>query len=111
MGVATTIAAEYKLPLVSAKGAVSAAAEEESDVGVELRAAIVAGPVPEALLLQVLSAALTTTACRNQGYVLEGFPDVLEQAALLFPELPAEVDEAPMETGEEVVTKMVAVAP
>ena len=62
-----------------------------------------AGPVSEALLGKVLSAALTTTECRNQGYVLEGFPETMAQAALLFPAPPTEGEEEPPaeEEGEE----------
>merc|ERR1711998_492050 len=96
--VATAIATEYKLPLISAKGAVAAAMEEENDLGADLKAAISVGPVPETLMVKVLSAALSTTKCRNQGYVLEGFPDTLAQATVLFHPLPAEgEEEAPAE--------------
>jgi len=108
---AAVIAAEYKLPLVTAKGAVEAAAAQESELGAEVKAALAAGPVPEALLIKVLGAALTTTESRNQGYVLEGFPDTVEQAKLLFPAPPAEGEEEeapPEEEGEEGGAKKIA---
>jgi len=100
---ARTVAAEYKLPLVKATEVVEEAAAQESELGAELKTAMGAGPVPDALMLKVLSAALTTTECRNQGYVLEGFPETLAQASPLFPAPPAEgEEEAPAEEeGEE----------
>lgn len=43
-----------------------------------------AGQVPDSIVAKALTAVLTTTACRNQGYILEGFPENLAQATLLF---------------------------
>ena len=36
------------------------------------------------LIAKALAAALSTTTCKNQGYVLQGFPETLAQAATLF---------------------------
>jgi len=112
---AASVATEYKLPLVDAKAALATAAEEETPLGVELKAAMAAGPVSEALTAKALSAALTVTECRNQGYVLTGFPETLAQATAVFPVPPAEGEEEPPAEAEgeegEGAKKLVAAAP
>lgn len=91
---AQAIAAEYKLPHVHAASAVAKAAAGSDDLAAEIKAA---GPVvSDALTAKVLSRELTSAACLNQGYVLEGFPQNLEQAQLLFKSPPAgDEEEAP----------------
>eukprot|EP00967_Tisochrysis_lutea_P131232 scaffold227934_cov24-Tisochrysis_lutea.AAC.1 len=76
------VAAEYKLPHLQASVAVASAAEGDDELAAEIRAA--GATVSDELTARVLARELTSTACRNQGYVLEGFPQNLEQARLLF---------------------------
>jgi len=79
---AASLAAEYKVPHIVASAAVEAAKAGDDALATELKAA--AEPVPDALVAKALTAALSTTACKNQGYFLQGFPEQLEQAAALF---------------------------
>jgi len=97
---AVKLAAEYKVPHVRASDAVAAAREGESELATELKKYEL-DATPPALVAQVLSAALTTSSCRNQGYFLEGFPATKEQAALLFPEKPPEAEEGEGEESAE----------
>jgi len=64
------------------------------------------GPLSDELLAKVLGAALSATECKNQGYIVSGFPETLAQATLLFggkaPKAAAEgEEEAAPEEGEE----------
>ena len=79
---AAALAAEYKVPHVVASEAVAAAAAGEDELAAELKAA--GDAPPDALVAKALAAALSTTACKNQGYLLQGFPETAEQAALVF---------------------------
>lgn len=81
---AEALAAEYKLPYVLASKAVAEATEKEDDLGAELKAAAGAGPLSDELIAKVLAGVLTATTCRNQGYILQGFPETLAAASLLF---------------------------
>ena len=86
-----------------ASTAIQKAAAAEDELGTELKTATAAGSVSDALTMRVLSAALTVTECRNQGYVLEGFPETLSHASSLFPAAAVtDGEEAPPEEeGEE----------
>ena len=84
---AAALVAEYKLPYVLASAAVAEAAGKGDALAAEVAAA--GGNVSDELMGKVLTAALTTTTCRNQGYVLQGFPKSLAQASFLFPTKPA----------------------
>ena len=91
-------------PLIQASAAIKKASDSDDELGNELKAAMAAdSAVSEALMIRALGAALTETKCRNQGYVLEGFPETLAQASSLFPAAaPEDEEEAPPEEeGEE----------
>jgi len=79
---AASLAAEYKVPHIVAAEALEAAKAGDDALAAELKAAV--EPMPDALIAKALTAALSTTACKNQGYFLQGFPERLEQAAALF---------------------------
>jgi len=81
---ASALAEEYKLPYLIASAALDAAAGKEDELGSEVTAARAAGAVSDELTAKVLVAELSKTECRNQGYVLQGFPESLAQASLLF---------------------------
>ena len=82
---AAAIADEYQLPYVAASAAVEEAKAKGDALAAELSAAAGAGgAVPEELMARALAAALSSTTCLNQGYVLLGFPETRAQAALLF---------------------------
>ena len=81
---ASALAEEYKLPYVVVSAALDAAAGKEDELGSELVAARAAGAVSDELIAKVLVAELSKTECRNQGYILQGFPESLAQASLLF---------------------------
>jgi adenylate kinase len=83
---AQAVAAEYKLPHIHAASAVAKAAGGSDDLAAEIKAA--GASVSDALTAKILSRELTSVACLNQGYVLEGFPQNLEQALLLFKSQP-----------------------
>ena len=101
---ASSLADEYKLPYIVASAAIAEAAAKEDELGAELVAAQGAGAVPEALMAKAIGAALSTTTCKNQGYILQGFPETAAQATLLFgaskPEGEGE-EAAPEGEGEE----------
>lgn len=95
---ATAIAAEYRIShLVAAAVVAEQATKEEAKkdeegnsteemvptpLAAELKAAGATPPAP--LVAQALLAALKEAPCRNQGFVLEGFPSNADEAALLF---------------------------
>jgi len=79
----------------------ASAREGEGTLAEELKAVAEGTPVPDALVAKVLVAALNTTACKNQGYLLEGFPKNLEQAKMLFFTEPEEGEEAPPPPDED----------
>ncbi len=112
---AAALVSEYKLPYVLASTAVAEAAEKGDALADELAAA--GGAVSDELMGKVLAAALSTTTCRNQGYILQGFPKTLAQASLIFGAKAAEGEEGeeapPPEEGEEGAepAKLVAAAP
>ena len=81
---AGALAEEYKLPYITASAAIAEAAAKEDELGAEVTAAQAAGPLPAELTAKVLGAALSTTTCKNQGYILQGFPNTLDEAKLLF---------------------------
>ena len=81
---ASALAEEYKLPYVLASAALAEAAAKEDELGAEITAAQASGAVGDELIAKALAAALSTTTCKNQGYVLQGFPETLAQAATLF---------------------------
>jgi len=114
---AAALVAEYKLPYVLASAALNAAAQKEDELAAEVQAAQAAGAVPDELTAKVVAAALSTTTCRNQGYVLQGFPETCAQAALVFGAgKPAEGEEGeeppPPDEGEEgAPPPVVAAAP
>uniref|UniRef100_A0A7S2FPT0 Adenylate kinase 7 n=1 Tax=Haptolina brevifila TaxID=156173 RepID=A0A7S2FPT0_9EUKA len=96
------LAQEYKLPCLHVSKVLDAATLKEDELGAELAAARAAGPVSDELTAKVLGAALSTVECRNQGYILQGFPENCAQAALLFgSKVEAEGEEAPPEEAEE----------
>jgi len=86
---ASALAEEYKLPHIQASAVLAEAAAQEGGA-----------PADE----QAIGAALSTTECRNKGYILQGFPESLAQATLLFgaskPEV-AEGEEPAEGDGEE----------
>jgi len=96
---ASSLAKEYKLPHVKVSEAVKAARAREDALASAL-SAHEPDAVPTNLLVQVLTQALTTAECRNQGYMLEGFPTNCEEAALLFPAKPAAEGEGEEEEEE-----------
>merc|ERR1719327_2310697 len=63
--IAAALAKEYKVTHVTAAAAAAAGGEGETTA-------------------QALVKALSTVGCRNQGYILEGFPANLEEAGALF---------------------------
>jgi len=81
---ASALAEEYKLPYLLASAALDTAAGKEDELGSEVTAARSAGAVSDELTAKILVAELSKTECRNQGYVLQGFPESLAQASLLF---------------------------
>jgi len=100
---ASALATEYKLPYIEVNAAVEAAKSAEGELAAELSAA--GGAVPDELLAKVLAASLTSTTCKNQGYILQGFPNTLAQATMLFGGGGAAAEEGeeapPPEEGEE----------
>lgn len=114
---AEALAAEYKLPYVVSSKAVAEATEKEDELGAELKAAAGAGPLSDELVAKVLSGVLTSTTCSNQGYILQGFPETLSAATLLFGGKKAGGEEGeeppPEEEGEEAAgaAKGLAAAP
>ena len=113
---ASAIAEEYKLPYVSAPAALDSAASKDDELGAEVKAAQAAGAVPDDVTAKVLGAILGTTACRNQGYVLQGFPTNITQASLLFPGKATEADGEEPPAEEELAeggeaTKLLSAAP
>ena len=72
----------HQVPHIVAAEALEAAKAGDDALAAELKAAV--EPMPDALIAKALTAALSTTACKNQGYFLQGFPERLEQAAALF---------------------------
>ena len=62
---AAAVGKEYKLPVIDAAAVLAAKGEGETDA-------------------KALIGALTTTACRNQGYVLEGYPRSCDEAKGIF---------------------------
>jgi len=99
---AEALAHEYKLPYLQASKVLDAAALKEDELGAELTAARAAGPVSDELTAKVLGAALSTTECRNQGYILQGFPENCAQATLLFGgKVETEGEDAPPEDGDD----------
>jgi len=114
---AKALAEEYKLPYVLAAAALEEAANKGDELAAEVQAAQAASAVTDELTAKVLSVALTSTTCRNQGYVLQGFPTTLAQASLIFGGKKAvegeEGEEPPAEEAEEgaEVPALVAAAP
>jgi len=66
---ASALAAEYKLPHIQASAVIADAASQEG------------GPPADE---QAVGAALSSTECRNKGYILQGFPETHAQATALF---------------------------
>ena len=112
---ASAIAAEYKLPYYTPSSAVAELSAKEDDLGAELKAAAEAGPVADELTAKALATVLSSTTCKNQGYVLQGFPENLAQASLVFGGAAAEgegEEAAPEEDAEDGgAAKLVAAAP
>jgi len=81
---AASLAAEYKVSHVTVAGAVAAAKEVEDELGTELKKLPEGAAVPPKLVAEALFKVLDAVGCRNQGYVLEGFPATLEEALMLF---------------------------
>jgi adenylate kinase len=81
---AAALADEYKLPLINASGAIAELTAKEDELGDDLKAAQAAGIVPDELVAKALASVMNSTTCRNQGYVLQGFPATLAQAGMLF---------------------------
>jgi len=105
------LANEYKLPCVHASKVLDAAAVKEDELGAELAAARAAGPVTDELTAKVLGMALGTVECRNQGYILNGFPENMAQATLLFGgKTEAEGEEAPPEEADEATEASASLA-
>ena len=82
------LAADYKLPYIVASAAVDEAAAKEDELGAELKAALAAGGASDELVAKALAPVLMSTTCRNQGYILQGFPETHAQAAVLFGDKP-----------------------
>ena len=64
--------------------------------------------LPLELMVRLLKRKLTSAVCRNKGYILDGFPETLEEAAALFTkEVPegakTEAPSPAVEEGEEAV--------
>jgi adenylate kinase len=112
---AQAVAAEYKVPHVHAATAVAKAAAGTDELAAEIHAA--GATVSDILTAKVLRRELTSAGCLNQGYVLEGFPQNLEQAKLIFRSPPegeeaeaaAEEGEAPKETAAPAAPEYVVV--
>ena len=97
---AATIATEYKLPLIVAKETLQAAADgDDAELAAEAKAALAAPS--DATMAKVVGAALTTVACKNQGYVLVGYPEQKAQAEGLFAMKAEGGEEAAEEEAEE----------
>ena len=107
---AATIATEYKLPLIVAKEALQAAADgDDAELAAEAKAALAAPS--DATMAKVVGAALTTVACKNQGYVLVGYPEQKAQAEGLFAMKAEGGEEAAEEEAEEEGAAPKAAAP
>jgi adenylate kinase len=91
------------LPFLNAQAVVAEAAAKEDELGTEIAAAQAGGAVSDELTAKALASVLTTTTCCNQGYILQGFPETLEQASLLFggKKADAEGEEPPPEDETE----------
>jgi len=103
---AGALAEEYKLEYVQAAKLLEEAEAKDDELGAQLKAAKGGGgPLPDDLVATVLGATLSSTGCRNQGYILQGFPETLDQAKLLFgagkPPGGEEEEEAAEAEGEE----------
>ena len=81
---AAALAAEYKLPHIVASDALDEAAQADEALSSELQTAKASGSIPAELSAKALRGKLTSTVCRNTGYILEGFPMNLADASLLF---------------------------
>ena len=107
---AATIATEYKLPLIVAKETLQAAADgDDAELAAEAKAALAAPS--DATMAKVVGAALTTVACKNQGYVLVGYPEQKAQAEGLFAMKAEGGEEAAEEEAEEEGAAPKAAAP
>jgi len=78
------------------------AMKKEDDLAAELAAAQSGSAIPDELIAKALVITLSTTTCCNRGYILQGFPETLEQAKLLFGKGKLEVE------GEEGVAEEAA---
>lgn len=88
---AAALASAYKVPHLNWPAVVAAVAAEESALADELRAAKAAdkgktGGLPDELAGKILARKLDETGCRNQGWILEGWPLTLQQLKALVPE-------------------------
>jgi adenylate kinase len=79
------------------------AAAVQNDLGSSVRAALAANPrLSDAMVADIIKTKLATPGCKNQGWILDGFPKNAAQARLLFNlnDAPAEAKPETAEGGE-----------
>jgi len=108
---AAALAAEYKVPHITAAALVAEVLAGESELKDRVKAAkdkekkgAAPGDLPDDLMKDVLIAKLNTPACTNQGWILDGVPATLPLLKLVAPEKDDDEEEeeaAEEEEGEE----------
>jgi len=108
-GVAEQLATEYKVPHITAQSLVAEAMTVESELSDKVRAAQTKadkdkktgdGSLPDDIMAALLTNKLNSTECRNQGWVLDGYPQTLPQLKLMAPEKEDDEEEEAEEEDE-----------
>jgi adenylate kinase len=100
---AALMAQEYEVQHILVGALIKEAAAVQNDLGASVRAALAANPrLSDALVADIIKTKLATPGCKNQGWILDGFPKNAQQARLLFNlnDAPAEAKPEAAEGGE-----------
>lgn len=82
--IGSRISKAYGAVLIRPGELLQAEVAARSALGLRIKAAVDTGEVvPEQLMVELLQAKLSEPACRQQGWILDGFPRVASQAAAL----------------------------
>ncbi len=96
---ASLMSQEYEVQHILVGALIKEAAAVQNDLGASVRAALAANPrLNDALVADIIKTKLATPGCKNQGWILDGFPKNAAQARLLF-----KLNDAPAEAKPEAV--------